>query len=109
MNAPDLKKLRWGFHWAVLILTFVQVAPSSIERAWNVWISLFAGSLRFSYEIACKWPLSSAAMEASYWSWGAGAPLAVTLMNLAWVQCLPKSLDCWNEMSAPDVAMLMLF
>src|SRR2546428_7372268 len=109
MNAPDLKKLRSGFHWVVLMLTLVQVMPSSVDRAWNVWISLFPGSFRLSYQIACKWPLSSAAMEASYWSLRAGAPLEVTLMNFAWLQCLPKSLDCWNEMSAPDVAILMLF
>src|SRR5712691_7928204 len=109
MKQPHLKKLLSGFQDFVLISKFVQVPPSFVERASKVSINLLPGSLRLSYQMACRLPLSSTAIQGSYWSLGAGAPLAVMLMNLAWLQCFPKSLDCWKEISAPDTRRLMLF
>src|SRR6266849_11087508 len=109
MKHPHLKKLVSGFQDVVLISKFVHIAPSFVESASNVSINLLPGSLRLSYQMACRLPLSSTATHGSYWSFGAGAPPAVMLMNLAWLQCFPKSLDCWKEMSAPDTRRLMLF
>src|SRR5712692_3071993 len=109
MKQPQAKKLVSGFQAVVLMSAFVQLAPSFGENASNVSISLLPGSFRLSYQIACRLPASSTASHGSYWSFGAGAPVAVMLMNLAWLQCLPKSRDCWNEMSAPETARFTLF
>ena len=109
MNRPLLRKDLSGSQATLLMLKFVQLSPSSSEKACHVCIMWFLGSLRLSYQIACKLPFSSAAIQGMYWSFGAGAPSGVMLMNFAWLQVRPKFVDCWNEMSAPETRRLTLF
>src|SRR5712692_131161 len=109
MKLPFVKKLSFGFHAAVLMSVLRQVVPSLDEKAWNVSISLFPGSLRLSYQIAWRLPFGSTAIAGSNWSLGAAAPLGVMLIVFAFDHVWPKSSDCWNEMSAPVRCRLMLF
>src|SRR3982074_983236 len=102
MKHPQVKKLSSGSQATLLILKFVQVAPSLAEKAWKVSIMWLSGSLRLSYQIAWRFPLSSTAIQGMNWSLGAGAPLGVMLMNFAWLHVAPKPVDCWSEMSAPE-------
>src|SRR5436190_1271934 len=74
MNAPDLKNPRSGFHVVVLIFTFFQVLPSSVERASKVPMSWLLGSWRRSSHMATKSPLGVAAIQGKNWLFGAGAP-----------------------------------
>src|SRR5712692_4521189 len=109
MKQPQLKKLLSGFQLVVLMSKFVQLLPSLGDKASNVSMSLLPESLRLSYQMACRFPFSSIASHGSYWSFGAGAPVEVMLMNLALLQCLPRSFDCWKEISAPEAWLLKLF
>src|SRR2546428_6335315 len=109
MKQPQLKNPSSGFHAVLEISQFLQVCPSFEEKAWNVSINVLFGSLRLSYQIACRFPASSTASHGKNWSFGAAAPLGVVLIVLASDQVAPKSRDCWNEMSAPEARRFTLF
>src|SRR6266536_3785580 len=99
MKHPHVKKPWLGF----------QVAPSFVDLAWNVSISVSLGSLRLSNQITLRLPASSTEIHGKNWSCGAAAPLGVVEMVLASDQVAPKSDDCWKEMSAPDTVRSTLF
>src|SRR3954462_8325567 len=109
MKQPQLKKLWFGSYAAVEIFPLCQLAPSSDESAWNVSIKRSFGSSRLSNQIACRPPASSAAIHGKNWSCGAAAPVAVVDSVWACDQVAPKSFDCENEMSVPEVKRLTSF
>src|SRR6188472_31687 len=106
MKQPQLKKPWFGSYAAVEIFELCQLTPSSDESASKVSIKRSLGSLRLSNQIAWRPPAPSAAIQGKNWSWGAGAPLAVVDSVLACDQVAPRSFDCENEMSVPDVKRL---
>src|SRR5947208_15018360 len=103
MKQPQLKNASSGFQGTLEMSQFLQVSPSFDENAWNVSIMVLRGSLRLSNQIACRFPASSTESHGKYWSFGAAAPPAGVLIVFASDHVAPRSRDCWNEMSAPDV------
>src|SRR6266576_2108888 len=105
MKLPEPKNDRFGFHDAVLMSWNDHVAPSSVEVAWNVSIRRLPASLRLSSHTACSvpsGPSESAAIHGKNWSFGAGAPPPSTESGTASLHVAPWSVDCTNEMSAPE-------
>src|SRR5689334_7048661 len=101
MNAPEPKKPRSEFHDFVLIRSFVQWSPSSVESAWNVLMSLLPGSSRLSSQMAWNAPDGSVLIAGKYWSLGAGRPLASWLIDLPSSHVMPPSCDRLSQMSVP--------
>src|SRR6266545_104933 len=105
MKHPHVKKPWLGFHGAVEISALFQVAPSFVDLAWNVSISVSLGSLRLSNQITLRLPASSTEIHGKNWSCGAAAPLGVVEMVLASDQVAPKSVERVNS-SARSTAVL---
>src|SRR6266542_585547 len=80
MKHPHVKKPWLGFHGAVEISALFQVAPSFVDLAWNVSISVSLGSLRLSNQITLRLPASSTEIHGKNWSclsiWTVGAKFA---------------------------------
>src|SRR5689334_24945746 len=82
MNARELKNPLSGFHSAEAMRRSFHVMPLSVEVAWNVVMSWFAGSGRRSSHIAWNVPCSSTATHGKNWLLRAGAPVASTLTGI---------------------------
>src|SRR6476661_2006237 len=101
MNAPEPKKLWFGFHRWVLMSLLDQLRPLIPERPSNVSMLMLPGAFLLSNQMARSLPFGVTSIHGKNWSFGAGVPEPLIATSCMFDQVWPESFGFANEMSAP--------